>query len=199
MSKSVEFCFDYVSPMSYFGWTRLKEMRARMGFEIQITPVFLGGIMQATGNRPPGAVAAKADFLQLDIGRHCKRYTLPFRFNPDFPMNTRSLLRATIGYLENPDLERLIDLGFHYGWVEPKNLADEVVLREVLAAEGFDPDELMALAAQQDNKDRLLLNTQNAVARGVFGAPTFFVGDAMYFGQDRLDFVEDALTNRVWV
>lgn len=197
--KSVEFCFDYVSPMSYFGWIRLKEMRQRLDFEIRFTPIFLGGVMQATGNRPPGMIQAKGDFMKLDISRHCKRFRVPFSFNPDFPLNTRALLRTTIGLAGHPDFEKLVDAGFRHMWVEPKNLGDDEILRRVLEQEGFDADVLLDLAVRQENKDKLLENTEGAVARGVYGAPSFFVGDQLYFGQDRLDFVEDALTEKAWV
>ncbi len=194
MTRELVFCFDFVSPTSYLAWTQIAGVQARTGCDVDWQPVFLGGIMQATGNTPPGAIKAKGRYLGEDMGRFIARYDIPFRFNPAFPFNTRPLLRAAEGYRGTKTFEDLIKFGFHHGWVEPKDLGDEAVLRAALDADGFDVEAVMAAANAQANKDAVKDNTDKAVARGAFGAPTFYVGEAMFFGQDRFDFIEAALT-----
>ena len=199
MTASVEFYFDYLSPMSYFGFHRLKALRERTGCDVVMRPMSLQGVMEATGNRPPGLVANKGKFYALDFQRHAKRFGLPFQVNPAFPMNTIRSRRLTAGLLDADQLLPVMGWIFHNTWAEPKDISDKSVLYDVLKDGGFDAEALFELSNLQSNKDLIRKNTKIAVSRGVFGAPTFFVGDDMYFGQDRLDFVEDALTERAWV
>lgn len=195
--KRLEFFFDYVSPYSYVAQAAVKPVIARTGAELVLRPMFLGGVMQATGNRPPGLVPAKGKYMNRDLARCCQRYGLSLHFNPHFPMNTRGLTRATIGLAADPaQRDRFVAACFNLCWNDPRGVdpSDPAALSAVLAEAGFDPEEIMALAESEDNKSALKANTDEAVARGAFGAPTFFVGDEMFFGHDRLDFAEAALT-----
>jgi 2-hydroxychromene-2-carboxylate isomerase len=133
--------------------------------------------------------------MNEDIARWARRYGVPFAFNPHFPINTLTLMRGATGVqMRQPaDFLRYLDVVERAMWQAPKNLGDPAVLAATLAAAGFDADEFIALVADPEVKARLVATTEEAVARGVFGAPTFFVGDAMFFGQDRLDFVREAL------
>lgn len=196
---TVEFCFDFVSPMSYFAFHRLQGVQERTGCTIDYRPIWLYEIMKANGNRPPGEVPAKRNFYFVDTLRHAKRFGLPWTFNPDFPLNTLTHLRMCAGLLDTPDSERFIRACFHHMWGEPKNIEKADVTRALLTSEGFDANALFELAELDASKEIVKQNTASAIERGAFGAPTFFVEGELYFGQDRLDFVEDALTSRQWV
>lgn len=193
MSKTVEFFYDFTSPTAYLAWARLPAIIKRTGATLVYRPMFLGGVMQTTGNRPPGTVAAKAKWMAADLQRWAKRFNTPYRPNPHFPMMTLMVQRAAQEWAGRPDFENYLAAIFNAAWQEQKNIADKGVLTEVLGAAGFSPDEFFAAAENPANKEKLKAVTDEAVARGVFGAPTFFVGEEMHFGQDRLDFVEEAL------
>ena len=195
MSKSVEYFFDFGSPTSYLAWTQLPKIAVETGAEIVWRPMLLGGVFKATGNASPVTVPAKGRWMNGDIARWAKRYGVPFRFNPHFPINTLTLMRGAAGLqMRQPaDFMRYLEVVHRGMWEAPANLGDPAVLAATLAAAGFDAEAFMALVADPEVKARLVANTEEAVARGAFGAPTFFVGDAMFFGQDRLDFVREAL------
>ncbi|MGZ5155343.1 MAG: 2-hydroxychromene-2-carboxylate isomerase [Caldimonas sp.] len=196
MSRSVEYFFDFGSPTSYLAWTQLPKIAAETGAGIVWRPMLLGGVFKATGNASPVSVPAKGRWMNADIARWAARYGVPFRFNPHFPINTLTLMRGATGLqMRQPaDFARYLDVVHRAMWEAPANLGDPAVLAAILAEAGFDADRFMALVADPQVKARLVATTEEAVARGVFGAPTFFVGDDMFFGQDRLDFVREALT-----
>lgn len=194
----LEFNFDFVSPMSYFALVQLEGIKQRTGCEVSYVPVFLGGIMQATGNSPPGKIPAKSAYMMKDMNRLANKLGVPFVFNPAFPMNTLPLLRMLASLSEEIERLRFINTVFHHVWIDPKNVADNNVRDQVLSEAGFDVASLNQQAELDANKDIIKQNTERAIARGAFGAPTFFVGENMYFGQDRLHLVEDALTGKVW-
>ncbi|WP_325437300.1 2-hydroxychromene-2-carboxylate isomerase [Pseudomonas nitroreducens] len=195
MSKSVEFYFDFGSPTSYLAYTQLPGICAETGAELVYCPVLLGGVFQATGNASPIAVPAKGRYTLIDMTRFARRYGVPMKMNPHFPINTLTLMRAATGIqLRQPEhFEALLACVFRGMWVDALNLGDPAVLGPLLAEAGFDPQALLALTAEQEVKDALKANTEAAIKRGMFGAPTFFVGNEMFFGQDRLDFVREAL------
>lgn len=195
MSKSVEFYFDFGSPTSYLAYTQLPGICAEAGAELVYRPVLLGGVFQATGNASPIAVPAKGRYTLIDMTRFAHRYGVPMKMNPHFPINTLTLMRAATGVqLRQPErFEALLACVFKGMWVDALNLGDPAVLGPLLAEAGFDPQALLALTAEQEVKDALKANTEAAIKRGMFGAPTFFVGNEMFFGQDRLDFVREAL------
>ena len=193
--RTVEYFFDVGSPTAYLAWTQLPKIAAETGATIAWRPMLLGGVFKATGNASPVTVPAKGRWMNDDIARWAHRYGVPFAFNPHFPINTLTLMRGATGLqMRRPaDLPRYLDVVERAMWEAPTNLGDPAVLAATLAAAGFDADEFAALVADPEVKARLIATTEEAVARGVFGAPTFFVGDAMFFGQDRLDFVREAL------
>ncbi len=195
MSKSVEYFFDFGSPTSYLAWTQLPKIAAETGAEIVWRPMLLGGVFKATGNASPVTVPAKGRWMNGDIARWAKRYGVPFRFNPYFPINTLTLMRGAAGLQmrRRADFLRYLELAHRSMWETPVNLGDSAVLAATLTAAGFDAEAFTALVADPEVKARLVANTEEAVARGAFGAPTFFVGETMFFGQDRLEFVHEAL------
>ena len=195
MSKTLEFYFDFGSPTTYLAWTQLPSLCAETGAQLVYKPMLLGGVFQATGNASPVTIPAKGRFMLQDLARFARRYQVPMQFNPHFPINTLPLMRAAVAvqrYLPER-FEAFLTLIFQAMWVQARNLGDPAVLAEVLVAGGFDPQQLLALTAEQAIKDALKANTDEAVKRGVFGAPSLFVGDELFFGQDRLDFVREAL------
>lgn len=195
MSKSVEFYFDFGSPTSYLAYTQLPAICAETEAELVYRPVLLGGVFQATGNTSPIAIPAKGRYTMIDIDRFARRYGVPLKMNPHFPINTLTLMRAATGVqMRQPErFEALLACVFKGMWVDALNLGDPAVLGPLLAEAGFDPQALLTLSADQEVKDALKANTEAAIKRGMFGAPTMFVGNDMFFGQDRLDFVREAL------
>lgn len=194
-AKTVEFFFDVGSPTTYLAWTQLPAIAAACGATVSWRPMLLGGVFKATGNASPVTVPAKGRWMLGDLQLWARRWGVPLVFNPHFPINTLTLMRGAVGMqLREPALfERYLKTVFDAMWREPCNLGDAQVLADALHAGGLDAQRVAALAADPEVKAALVANTEEAVARGVFGAPTFFVGERMFFGQDRLDFVRDAL------
>ncbi len=195
--KQVEFFFDFGSPTSYLAYTQLPKIAAEHGAEILWRPVLLGGVFKAAGNQSPVLVALKGVWMWGDMDRWARRYGVPLVKNPHFIINTLTLMRGAVGLqMRQPARFRsYVDLMFHAMWVEPRNLGDAAVVAATLDKAGFDPAAIAALAGDAEVKAKLIDVTDQAVKRGVFGAPTMFVGNEMFFGQDRLDFVREALSN----
>lgn len=193
MARRLEFFFDYVSPFSYLADSQLPAIAQRTGAELVYRPFFLGGVMQATGNQPPATLPARAAYMAKDIPRWVRRYGVPFTLNPSFPMQTLHAMRGALAAQEQDVFAAYHAALFRAAWGEPRNLGDPAELRDVVAKAGLDADALLARAGAEAVKERLKANTAEAVERGAFGAPTFFVEGEMYFGNDRLDFVEEAL------
>ncbi|MGK6310542.1 2-hydroxychromene-2-carboxylate isomerase [Variovorax sp. DT-64] len=196
MRKSVDFFFDVGSPSSYLAWTQLPDLCASHGAELVYRPMLLGGVYQATGNSSPATIPAKGRYTQMDYERHARRYGVPFKGNPHFPIITLFLMRAITGIqLRRPEqLQQLLGCVFKALWIDALNLNDAQLTAHILTEGGFDPAEIERLTQDPETKAALKATTQEAVERGVFGAPTLFVGDQMFFGQDRMDFVREALS-----
>jgi 2-hydroxychromene-2-carboxylate isomerase len=195
MSKSFDFYFDFGSPASYLAWTQLPALAAATGAQVGYQPMLLGGVFQATGNQSPVMIPAKGRYTFTDFDRHARRYGVVLNLNPFFPVNTLLLMRGATGLLMRDEARFLpyCNAMFKGLWVDAQNMGDPATVGKVLAGAGFDPAALLALANEQAVKDRLKAVTQDAVRRGVFGAPTFFVGEQMFWGQDRLEWVREAL------
>jgi 2-hydroxychromene-2-carboxylate isomerase len=195
MSRRVEFFFDVGSPASYLAWTQLPGLCQRGRAQLIQRPMLLGAVFQATGNRSPVAVEAKRRYMLADLERHARRYGVAFRHNPHFPINTLALMRGATGVqMRMPErLDDYLGAVFRGLWIDQRNLADPAIVAATLTAAGFDPAQFQGLVADDAVKLALRATTDEAVARGVFGAPTVFVDNQMYFGQDRLSFVAEAL------
>ncbi|TAJ74276.1 MAG: 2-hydroxychromene-2-carboxylate isomerase [Phenylobacterium sp.] len=193
MAKVLEFLFDVGSPASYVAYKRLPEIAARTGATVDYKPFLLGGVFKATGNHSPAEVPAKGAWTSVDLARFAQRHGVPFQRNPFFPINTLHLMRGAAGLQDDPRFMAYLDAVFEAMWRDPRNLGDPAEMAPVLARAGVGGDEFRALIERDDVKARLKATTEDAVARGAFGAPTFFVGGEMFFGQDRLDWVEEAL------
>jgi len=195
-NKTIEFFFDFGSPTTYLAHTQLPRIARETGAALQYRPMLLGGVFKATGNTSPVTVPAKGRWMGQDIARWAKRWGVPFTFNPHFPINTLTLMRGAVGLqMRQPaSFTRYVDAVFQAMWVTPRNLGDAAVLAATLTEAGFDAEAFVALVGDPEVKARLVANTEEAVARGAFGAPSCFVGDQLFFGQDRLDFVREAAT-----
>jgi 2-hydroxychromene-2-carboxylate isomerase len=195
MSKTVEFYFDLGSPATYLAYTQLPKICEQTDSQLVYIPMLLGGVFKATGNASPATIPAKGLYMFQDLDRYAKRYGVPLKFNPHFPINTLMLMRAVTGMqLRHPErFQAFIDCLFKALWVEGRSLDDPATVASVLTQNGFDPNEVLALTADEDVKAALKDNTEKAVQRGVFGAPSMFIDNQLFFGQDRLDFVIEAL------
>lgn len=193
MSGNIEFLFDVGSPTTYLAHRRLPAIAERTGATVDYVPVLLGGIFKATGNASPVAVPAKGAWMFADMARFATREGIELRPNPHFPINTITLMRVATGLRGRPEFAAYVDAVFDAMWARPRDLGDAGEVAAVLAAAGLDANALLALAGDEDVKAALKTATEDAVARGVFGCPTFFVRGEMFFGQDRLDWVEAAV------
>ena len=194
----VEFHFDFGSPNAYLAHRVIPAIEARTGTRFRYVPILLGGVFKATGNRSPSEAFAgirnKPEYERLETERFIRRHRIEgFQRNPFFPVNTLQLMRGAVAAEIDGGLERYVNAMCHHMWEAPKQLDDPDVLRDALIASGFDADTVMARMQDKAVKDRLIANTQMSVARGTFGSPTFYVGDSIYFGKDRLRDVEGAV------
>ncbi|WAT30906.1 2-hydroxychromene-2-carboxylate isomerase [Pseudomonas sp. GXZC] len=196
MSKTLEFFFDLGSPATYLAYTQLPALCASTGTQLIYKPMLLGGVFKATGNASPINVPAKGRYMFDDLARYARRYNVPLTFNPHFPINTLLLMRAVTGIqLRQPErFDDFVDCLFRALWVDGRHLGDPTVVAAVLTEHGFSPEAVLTLANDEAVKTALKDNTEQAVQRGVFGAPSLFVGNQLFFGQDRLDFVREALS-----
>jgi 2-hydroxychromene-2-carboxylate isomerase len=195
----VEFHFDFGSPNAYLAHLVIPEIEARTGARFEYVPVLLGGVFKLTGNRSPAETYAgiknKPEYERLETERFLKRHRIDcFRRNPFFPVNTLTLMRGAIAAQRLGVFQRYVDDMFRHMWSEPKKMDDPLVWRDMLAASGFDASRFEELVQDPAIKAALLANTERSVARGAFGSPTFFVGDEIFFGKDRLRDVEELLS-----
>ena len=190
----MEFYFDFVSPATYLAYTQLPQIAQRTGAEIVYKPFLLGGALKASGNQAPMVVPAKGAWMITDLDRFAKRYGVEMTFNPNFPINSVTIMRGAIWAQQQDFLEKYCTAMFRAMWVDQVNLGEAAEVVKVLSSIDIDPQQFQTAVSDQSVKDKLRATTDEAVARGAFGAPTMFVGEQMFFGQDRLDFVEEALS-----
>ncbi len=196
--KTVEFVFDFGSPNAYLAYQVLPGLAERCGARVLIVPALLGGIFKATGNRSPveafGPIRGKLAYERLEMQRFVRRHALDrFRMNPHFPVNTLLIMRALVAAQADGVDGRYVPAVARAMWEDGLKMDDPAVVAGVLDAAGLDARHLLERAQDPAVKQRLVELTEAAVARGVFGIPTFFVGDEMFFGKDRLGQVEEAL------
>ena len=194
MAKTVEFYFDFGSPTAYLAFYRLRQLAGQYSAHIDYRPVLLGGLFKASGNNSPVAVPAKGKYMMADdLPRFSERYGVPLKFNPFFPINTLHLMRGAIASEQLGCFEQYADAVYSAIWRDGKNMGDAAVVEQALMQAGLPVAELLALAQEPEVKSALIGATEAAVERGLFGVPTLFVDGEMFFGQDRLDFIEERL------
>ncbi len=193
MSKKIEFYFDFASPTTYLAYYRLQYLAEKYNAEIECKGVLLGGVFKATGNSSPVLVPAKARYMNLDLARFSKRYDIELNINPFFPINTLPLMR---GYYAAKELglgDEYMKEGFDRMWKLKGNFSKPEALAEMVKDLGIDATEFANLVGSDAIKNQLKEATEELVKRGGYGVPTLYQGDEMYFGQDRLDFIEEEL------
>jgi 2-hydroxychromene-2-carboxylate isomerase len=194
----VEFHFDFGSPNAYLSHLVIPEIERRTGVAFEYVPILLGGVFKLTNNRSPAESLAgiknKPEYERLEMDRFIRRHRITrFRQNPFFPVNTLMLMRGAIAARSLGVFDRYVDEIFRHMWADPKKMDDPSVLSAALEESGLDGARLIELAQTHAVKDELLANTERSVQRGTFGAPTFFVGNEIYFGKDRLRDVEERI------
>jgi 2-hydroxychromene-2-carboxylate isomerase len=197
-SPAVEFHFDFGSPNAYLSHLVIPEIERRTGATFAYIPVLLGGVFKATNNRSPGEAFAgiknKPEYQRIEMQRFIARHGITsFKFNAHFPVNTVLIMRGALAAEKLGMLAEYVDATYRHMWSESRKMDDPAVVKAAWQESGFDADKLMALTQDQAIKDRLIANTQRSVERGAFGSPTFFVGDEIYFGKDRLRDVEEEI------
>jgi 2-hydroxychromene-2-carboxylate isomerase len=198
MNPRVEFHFDFGSPNAYFSHKVIPAIEARTGATFHYVPVLLGGVFKLTNNQAPmmqfKGVKNKNEYMFLEIKRFIKRHGLTaFKMNPHFPVNTVQIMRGAIVAESAGTMARYTDAVFHNMWEDPKKMDDADTIKTALDSSGLDGAALLEGMQMQAVKDKLMANTEASVARGNFGSPTFFVGNEMFFGKDRLRDVEDEI------
>jgi 2-hydroxychromene-2-carboxylate isomerase len=194
----VEFLFDFGSPNAYLAHQIIPEIEHRTGAKFAYVPVLLGGIFKLTNNSSPmvafGPVKNKLPYEMLETQRFIRRHNITkYQFNPNFPINTLALMRGAVAAEQDGILPAYVEAGFRFMWEEPRKMDDPEVFRAALAEAGLPAARLLELSQTPEVKQRLMANTEQAVARGAFGIPTFFVGEEMFFGKDRLAAVEEEI------
>lgn len=194
----VEHHFDFGSPNSYMAWKVIPEIEKRTGTTFDNVPILLGGVFKLTGNQPPmiafGNIRNKPQYDQIEMQRFMRRHRLDrFRMNAHFPVNTVQIMRGAIAAQMDGVLGKYMDIIFRAMWEDSKKMDDPEVIRSTLDAGGLDGAHFLTRIQEQDVKDKLTANTQASVERGTFGAPTFYVGDEIFFGKDRLRDVEEEI------
>ncbi|WJR75544.1 2-hydroxychromene-2-carboxylate isomerase [Bradyrhizobium sp. NP1] len=194
----VEFQFDFGSPNAYLAELVLPEIERRTGVKFDYVPVLLGGVYKATGNMSPfdslRGIKNKPQYNSLETQRFLRRHNITkFKSNPFFPVNTLTLMRGAVAAQFEGMFEIYFRAAYHHMWVEPKKMDDPQIFREAFVSSGVDIDRLIARTQQDDVKKKLIENTSDAVARGAFGSPTFFVGNEIFFGKDSLRNVEEEI------
>jgi 2-hydroxychromene-2-carboxylate isomerase len=196
---TVEFHFDFGSPNAYLSHLVIPEIEKRTGAKFEYVPILLGGVFKLTNNRSPAeslvGIKNKPEYERLEMNRFLRRHGITrFRSNPFFPVNTLMLMRGAIAAQSLGVFERYVDEMYRHMWAEPKKMDDLNMLRAAFEESGLDSERFFELVQAAEIKDRLLQNTQRSVERGTFGAPTFFVGEEIFFGKDRLREVEELIT-----
>ena len=198
MSLKPEFHFDFGSPNTYFCHHVIPDIEQRTGVQFDYVPVLLGGIFKATNNRSPmeqfAGVKNKQEYNALETQRFIKKHGIEnFKFNPGFPINTLSIMRAAVFAKEQDYFRQYIEAIYTAMWEQEMNMGDAEVIMSVLETANLPAQEIMAGTQDPAIKQQLIQNTENSVSRGSFGSPTFFVGDEIFFGKDKLRDVEEEI------
>ncbi len=202
MTVKVEFHFDFGSPNTYYSHRVIPSIEERTGVYFDYVPILLGGVFKATNNKSPmealAGIKNKAEYNALETRRFIEKHRLcNFRFNPQFPVNTLHIMRAAIYAIESGIGKEYIETMYQCMWEKKLNMAEPELISQALAEAGMDAEKIMAGSVEPEIKQGLIENTQASVSRGTFGSPTFFVGDQLFFGKDKLRDVEDEIVSQL--
>ena len=198
MTPKVEFHFDFGSPNAYFAHRVIPGIEQRTGVTFTYVPMLLGGVFKLTNNQSPitqfKEVKNKLPYGLIESRRFMKKHGITkFQMNPNFPVNTVQIMRGAVAAEMDGQLAKYVEAVFRHMWEEGLKMDDPQVIRAALDASGLDGARTLARIQEQDVKDRLLKNTEASVARGTFGTPTFYVGEEIFFGKDKLRDVEEEI------
>jgi len=201
MTPKVEFLFDFGSPNAYLAEVAIPGIEQRTGVKFEYVPILLGGIYKATGNMSPfdslRGIKNKPEYQAVETQRFIRRHNVTkFRTNPFFPVNTLMLMRCAVAAQFEGVFEPYFRAAYHHMWEEPKKMDDPEVFRSAFISSGIDIDRVAKRAQDDDVKKKLIELTNDAVSRGAFGSPTFFVGKEMFFGKDQLRDVEESIVEQ---
>ena len=198
MTRTVDFIFDFGSPNAYLSHLVIPQIEKRTGVTFVYVPVLLGGVFKATNNVSPAVslqgVKNKPEYTQLETDRFVKKHHITaYARNPFFPVNTLAIMRGAVFAQTQPYFEKYVDEVYRHMWAEPKKMDDPEIIQAALTQSGLPTADILAGSQLPEIKQRLIANTEGAVARGVFGSPSFFVGRELFFGKDRLREVEEEI------
>ena len=198
MPVSAEFHFDFGSPNAYLSHLVLPAIEARTAVAFKYVPVLLGGVFKATGNVSPmvslRGIRNKPEYQRLETERFLRQHRIAeFRANPHFPVNTLQIMRGAVFAEAEGFLAAYVDAVYRHMWATPKKMDDAETIAAALEESDLPAERIMAGVGQADVKAALIANTESAVRRGVFGSPSFFVGDELFFGKDKLREVEEEI------
>ncbi|MGH7891090.1 MAG: 2-hydroxychromene-2-carboxylate isomerase [Thermodesulfobacteriota bacterium] len=197
MGKKVEFYYDFSSPYTYIASTRIEKICEDNGAGLEWKPFLLGGLFNDTGVKPAIEINNKFAYIKLDTQDSARHYGAEFKFPAIFPLNSVKSMRGAFAASEKGKLAEYNHEMFRLYWTEGRDLSKDDVLKEAVAGAGLDPEWFIARIAEQDIKDRLREETSKAAARGAFGAPTIFIGEKMFWGNDRLDYADNFLKGKL--
>jgi 2-hydroxychromene-2-carboxylate isomerase len=197
-SPKVQFLFDFGSPNAYLADLVIPKIEQRTGVKFEYVPILLGGIFKATNNASPAVtlkdVKNKREYAGIETQRFIRKHSITtFKSNPFFPVNTLQLMRGAVAAQADGVFQPYFKAVYHHMWEAPKKMDDPAVVREALISSGLDADKIMARSQDAEVKNKLIELTEDAVKRGAFGSPTFFVGSEMFFGKDQLRDVEEEI------
>lgn len=197
----VQFLFDFGSPNAYLCHKVLADIESRTGASFEYVPILLGGLFKLANNRSPveafAQIPNKLAYDRLEMQRFITRHRLTsFKFNPHFPVNTLTIMRLAVAAQASGCGPQVIAALYAAMWEQGRNMADPVEIVDVLRQAGLDGAALLAKTQDPEVKACLMANTQSACERGAFGSPSFFVGDELFFGKDRLRDVEEEIVSQ---
>ncbi|MDA2919537.1 2-hydroxychromene-2-carboxylate isomerase [Desulfobacterota bacterium AH_259_B03_O07] len=193
MSHKVEFYYDFSSPYSYLASTRIEAICEKYGARLEWKPFLLGGVYKETGNRAPLEVPSKLQYMIKDLDDWAKYYGIELNFPELFPVNSVKSMRGALVAKKQGKIREYTRCVFKLYWVNGFDISQDEVLRNAVKDLGLDDEKFVNSIIEQDIKDKLRSETGEAVKRGAFGAPTIFLNEKMFWGNDRLDFVEEYL------
>jgi len=193
----IDFYFDFGSPTSFLAFKRLQQLEEKYDAVIDYKPVLLGAILKQSQNVSPAMIPLKGKYMMMqDLPRFAERYGVVFTMNPYFPINTLPVMRGAHAAIKLGCFLSYCEAVFDAIWVNGLDFGNVEVISATLTDAGLDADTLLTAISTDEIKQSLLQVTNEAIERGLFGAPTMFIGDDMYFGQDRLDFIEERLSEK---
>jgi 2-hydroxychromene-2-carboxylate isomerase len=201
MATNVEFLFDFGSPNAYLSHLVIPQIEGRTGVRFRYVPVLLGGVFKATNNVSPAVslqgIKNKPQYTQLETKRFLAQHDITkYASNPFFPVNTLMIMRGAVFAQSQGYFEKYVDEVYRHMWAEPKKMDDPEVIKAAFEESGLPTDAIIKGTQLPEVKQQLIANVDDAVARGVFGSPSFFVGSELYFGKDRLRDVEEEIVRQ---